>query len=191
MSKARKNNNVRRIDRNAMAGPMSEFVRVENPKDAEDVGILATYENNRYGVFLKRVLSDGLAAPGPDGAPQTMEVLHLIIVRKDKKKTEISWGEKQAIKNELLGPMVEAMELFPSEMRRMGSIVDHQCHMWAFPPGAQIPIGLIPKAMQDFAREDALNRFTVGKEELELYVVEDGEVVQVFGSEDEAKKSYD
>lgn len=187
----KKNNKVRRIDRNRMVGPMTEFVRVENPEGADELGIIATFQNNRYGIFMKKMLSSGFSAPGPDGSPRPMEIIHLIIARQDKKKIEIPWAEKQAIKNELLGPMAEAVELFPSEMRRMVSIVDHQAHLWVLPPGATIPVGMIPKAMQELAREDALERFTVTKDELDLFLVEDGGVVQVFGSQEEAAKSYE
>lgn len=189
--KKKKGNNISRIDRNKMVGPMRDFIRVENPEGADELGIIATFENNRYGVFLKKMLSDGFAIPGPDGRPQPMEIMHLIIVPHDKKKSNIPWEEKQNIKNQLLGPMSEAVELFPSEMRRMKTIAEHQTHLWVLPPGATMPLGLIPKAMEEMARNDALEKFTVDKDELELFVVEDGDAIQVFGSDDEARKSYE
>jgi len=189
MAGKRKNNRAVRIDRNKMVGPMGPFERVDNPEGADELEIIATFQNNKFGVFLKKMLSDGFSVPGPDGRPRPMEILHLVIFRHDKKKIEIPWEEKQAIKNELLGPMSEAMELFPSEMRRMKSITDHQTHLWVFPPGSTIPVGMIPKAIQEMARHEALEKFTVVQDELNLYLVDD-KVMQVFGSEDEAKKSY-
>jgi len=186
-----KKRGVKRVDRNKMVGPMTEFFRVESPEGAEEMGILATFQNNKYGVFVKKTVSDGFSVPGPNGQPMPMEIVHLIIVRQDKKRVEISWEEKQAIKNELLGPMCEGVELFPSEMRRMKTIPEHQCHLWVLQPGATMPVGLIPKAMQELARDNALEKFTVHGEELEVYLVEDDGVTQVFGSEEDARKSYE
>jgi hypothetical protein len=189
--KKKKGGRGRRADRNRMAAPMREFVRVENPEGAEELGIVATFENNRYGVFLKKTLSDGFSVPGPDGSPEPMEVIHMIIVRHDKKKVEIPWAEKQKIKNELLGPMAEGVELFPSEMRRMDSIADHQTHLWILPPGATMPLGLVPKAMEEMARRSALEQFEVAEEELQVFQVDDDDVVQVFGTEEEAQAAYE
>jgi|GEM_PF-2634929 len=187
----KKTRKVHRIDRNKMSGPMTEFFRIKNPEGAEEMGVIATFENNKYGVFLKKTMSDAFSVPGPDGRPQPMEVIHLIIARHDRKKIEIPWAEKQAIKSELLSGMAEGVELFPSEMRRMGQIADHQAHLWVLPPGATFPIGMIPKAMQELQREDALEKFTVSAEELDVFVIKDGDVTQVFGSLAEAASSYE
>jgi len=191
MAGKRKGGKVRRLDRNKLAAPMTGFARVPNPEGADEVGVLATFENNKYGVFLKQSVSHGFSVPGPDGQPRPMEILQLIIVRLDKKRIEIPWAEKQAIKNELLGPMTEAMELFPSEMRRMTTIAGHQTHLWALPPGATIPVGLVPKAMQEMGRADQLEKLKVTPEELEVYAVDDDGVTQIFESEAEAKKLYE
>ena len=53
----RKMNNVRKLDRNKMVGPMTEFVPVQNPPGAEDVGILATFENNKYGAINTKTVA--------------------------------------------------------------------------------------------------------------------------------------
>jgi hypothetical protein len=170
MVNRRKNNKVHRLDRNKMVGPMTEFVRIPNPPGAEEQGVLATFENNKYGVFLKKILSPGFATTGPDGHPQRMEIMHMIIFRLDKNKTEIPWGEKQFIKNNILGENSEGMELLPAETRRMRTIPETQTHLWVLPPGSMIPAGLIPKAMQALAQQNALEKFTVSKEELgEIY----------------------
>lgn len=188
--KKRKNNKVPRFDRNKIVGPLTEFERVENPEGANEMGIIATFENNRYGVFLKITTSPGFATQGPDGRPIPMEIVHMIIIRHDKKKQEIPWEEKQFIKTSILGEKTEGMELFPSEERRMSTIVDHQTHLWVLPPGSMIPVGLMPKAMRALAQKNALDKFEVTSEELELYTVEDGDVLQVFASEVEARESY-
>jgi len=188
--KSRNSGKVHRLDRNKSVGPMTDFIRIPDPPGAKEAGIIATFENNKYGVFLKKSYSEGLGMAGPDGAQGEAEIIHMIIVRLDKKKIEIPWEDKQQIKNFLLGPMCEAVELFPMEMRRMTSIVDHQCHIWAFQPGTHIPLGLVPHAMQDLIREDALEGLSADAEELKVYQVEDNGLMQVYASEEEARALY-
>ena len=178
-----------RRDRNFVIGPMTQMEKVANPDGAEDLGIVATFENNRYGAFVKVTQTDGFGVPGHDGKTQTLEVAHLIMMRLDRKKIEIPWEEKQEIKNQLFGPASEGVEVFPSDMRRMTSIADHQSHMWVFPPGYTIPVGMIPRAMQEMARKSRLDSFSVLPEDLEVFVVDD-EIAQVFASKEDAAASY-
>ena len=72
VGRRRPNGKVFRIDRNKKMGPLTEFNRIANPPGAEESGVLATFENNRYGVFLKQTVSHGFTVPGVDGAPQPM-----------------------------------------------------------------------------------------------------------------------
>jgi hypothetical protein len=63
--------------------------------------------------------------------------VHLSIKRRDKLSMH-DWRHLQQIKNELVGPEVEAIEIYPAESR----VVDtaNQYHLWCF-PGQHIPIG--------------------------------------------------
>jgi hypothetical protein len=82
--------------------------------------------NNRYQV-LKRLAGEGDAGP----------VWHLSIKRVDKKPIH-DWRDLQRIKNELVGPEAEAVELYPAESRLVDTA--NQYHLWAF-PGVRFPFG--------------------------------------------------
>lgn len=54
--------------------------------------------------------------------------------------TDISWAEKQHIKNEIFGKEAQAMEVFPKE----SLLVDeaNMYHIWVLPDEMSIPFGL-------------------------------------------------
>jgi len=56
-------------------------------------------------------------------------IWHLSIKRRDKEPIH-DWRDLQEIKNQLCGPEVEAMELYPAEDRKVDSA--NQFHLWAF-----------------------------------------------------------
>ncbi|OTO02216.1 DUF7694 domain-containing protein [Enterococcus sp. 5B3_DIV0040] len=68
-------------------------------------------------------------------------VLHAAI--RNRENTEISWCEKQRIKNELFGEEREAIECFPKESELIDEA--NMYHLWVFPPGIGLPFGLIEK----------------------------------------------
>lgn len=83
--------------------------------------------NDLYQVVVKNV-----EMPAGDG-------WHLSIKRLDKAPIT-DWRHKQWIKNQLLGPEVEAVELYPAESRVVDSA--NQYHLWAFKkPGFRFPLG--------------------------------------------------
>lgn len=82
-----------------------------------------TWRNNLYTVGVTR---------------QESGAAYLTIRRNDRHWAR-DWRHFQRIKNELLGPEIEAMELFPAESRLVDAA--NQFHLWAFPPGVQIPVG--------------------------------------------------
>lgn len=66
-------------------------------------------------------------------------MIHLTITRKDHAPVH-SWADFQQIKNALVGPEHEAIEVYPAESR----LVDmaHQYHLWVFASRLyQVPIG--------------------------------------------------
>jgi hypothetical protein len=65
--------------------------------------------------------------------------VHLDIRRHDGEPCR-SWRELQQIKNELVGPEHEAMELFPAESRLVDTA--NQYHLWVVAnPGYRFPLG--------------------------------------------------
>ena len=68
----------------------------------------------------------------------TQGSLHILIKPLDC-KSEPSWAECQAIKNQLLGTDQEMMQLYPSEMRMVNAA--HLYHLWGS-KGVPVPVGL-------------------------------------------------
>lgn len=74
--------------------------------------------NNLYTVNMTRMV------PATDEYPT---VIHLSIKRNDRKVLR-DWRHLQRIKNELVGPEYEGMEIFPAEERLVDSA--NQYHVW-------------------------------------------------------------
>lgn len=88
---------------------------------------VAVFRNARYLVTVR-----GLAPAAPFGRG-----VHLSIKRHDRRPVH-DWRHLQRIKNEILGPEVEAVELYPAEARKVDGA--NQYHLWAF-PGYRFPFG--------------------------------------------------
>jgi hypothetical protein len=85
-------------------------------------------ENNRYAVLVGRI------EPGEWPA-----MLHLSIRRLDREAIH-DWRELQRIKNEVVGPEHEAVELYPAEDRLMDAA--NQYHLWVLEdPKLRFPFG--------------------------------------------------
>jgi hypothetical protein len=93
-------------------------------------GQTETYRNNLYLVQVRRVPNEGV----PGGA-----MIHLSIRRNDRRVLR-DWRHLQQIKNEILGPEIEAVELFPAESRKVDQA--DQYHLWALTsPDLSYPVG--------------------------------------------------
>ena len=74
--------------------------------------------------------------------PEWPAMLHLSIKRIDKEWIH-DWRELQEIKNQLVGPENEAVELYPAESR----VIDgaNQYHLWVMKnPKVRLPFGMAP-----------------------------------------------
>ncbi len=86
--------------------------------------------NNQYTVHLRRSVDQGGRLP---------DLVHLSIKRKDR-KTARDWRHLQRIKNELVGPECEGVEVYPAESRLVDT--SNQYHLWVFAdPEFRIPWG--------------------------------------------------
>ena len=66
-------------------------------------------------------------------------MIHLSIKRRDKQPIH-DWRHLQRIKNEIVGPEYEAIELYPAETRLVDSA--DQYHLWVLDkPGVRFPFG--------------------------------------------------
>lgn len=79
--------------------------------------------NDRYVVSVTRL---------PEGGT------HLSIRRSDRKALH-DWRDLQRIKNDILGPEVEAVELYPAESRLVDTA--NQYHLWALPDAQRFGFG--------------------------------------------------
>lgn len=84
------------------------------------------FMNSRYQVNVKFLHTDnGLWT-------------HLSIKTRDKQAYH-DWRDFQRIKNELVGPEFEAVEIYPAEDRLVDS--SNQYHLWVLPQGQRVPAG--------------------------------------------------
>jgi hypothetical protein len=90
-----------------------------------------TYVNNLYQVARRD--------PLPEETYDQVGFIHLSIKRHDKKPI-VNWNHLQRIKNELVGPEYEAVELFPAESRLVN--MANQYHLWVINDSRQrFPFG--------------------------------------------------
>jgi hypothetical protein len=86
--------------------------------DGESGGIL--FHNNRYHVILRKHLNP------VDGMP---DIIHLSI-RDNERSARHDWRDLQRIKNEVVGPEVEMVEVYPRESHLVD--LSNQYHLWGF-----------------------------------------------------------
>jgi hypothetical protein len=97
-------------------------------------GEVATYwRNSRYQVAMRKYTQDGVLA-----------LVHLSFHVLDRQPHH-DWRDMQRIKNELVGPEVEAVELFPAESRLVDT--SNEYHLWAFPTSGRMPFGMAHRAL--------------------------------------------
>jgi hypothetical protein len=97
---------------------------------------LEVYANSIYMVFVDRQtdLAEG---------ELKNKMTHLSIKRKDKRPCN-SWSDFQAIKNELVGEEVDAVEVYPKESNLVNTA--NQYHLWCFPPELRLGFGFQARA---------------------------------------------
>jgi hypothetical protein len=70
-----------------------------------------------------------------------------ISIRRNDRKPIRDWRDFQRIKNEIAGPEVEAVELYPAMSRLMDTA--NQFYLWVLPPGEQFPLGYTVRSVLD------------------------------------------
>jgi hypothetical protein len=105
----------------------TEFRHLPQVLADEDGTMGELYENSAYQVILRR------RSVEPFGA-----CVHLTIRAVDGSARH-DWRDFQRIKNELVGPEAEAVELFPAESRLVDTA--NHYHLWVF-PDYRFPFGM-------------------------------------------------
>jgi hypothetical protein len=118
---------------------------------ADDTALLVAIDEMPDAVYLNSIYQVNVRylKPGQRGYPREKgaeHLTHLSIKRRDKKPIR-DWRHMQRIKNEVLGPDVEACELFPAEARLVDT--SNQYHLWALPEGKAFPWGFTERAVVD------------------------------------------
>jgi len=85
------------------------------------------------------------------------DIVHLSIKRIDKAPIH-DWRDLQEIKNELVGPEREAIELYPAEQRRVDTA--NQYHLWVMPEGEFVACGWRARLVMDTgeAKDNSVQR---------------------------------
>jgi hypothetical protein len=96
---------------------MKPFTRGSGP--GSDTGDIEYYFNNRYQVAIRK-------AEDHNGVP-----LKVLSIRRQDRKAIMDWRDLQWIKNELLGPEEEAIQIFPAESRLLDT--SNQYWLWSYP----------------------------------------------------------
>jgi hypothetical protein len=97
--------------------------------------------NDKYQVFVRRF--EGFA-------------VHLSIKTHDRQPAR-DWREFQQIKNELIGPECEAVELYPAESRRVDTA--NQYHLWgSSDPAFRFPFGFPERLVSETETHGAKQR---------------------------------
>jgi len=111
---------------------MSKWIRELSPKDKKYgdgwCGDLdRCYRLDRKYIVMTRLIKTDIGV-----------VEHFCIRNKDN--TDISWSEKQKIKNDIAGRKRTAIEVFPREDR----LIDEagMYHLWVLPENYELPFGL-------------------------------------------------
>lgn len=97
-----------------------------------------TWANDRYRVAVKYLTEDQL--PGFDGVPHGTRDgwVHLSIHSRNRRPVA-DWRHFQQIKNDIMGPDREAVELYPDEKRLVDTANEY--HLWVLPSGSWLPVG--------------------------------------------------
>ena len=124
----------------------AEMARLKKDFNLTDLQIAehckyALYVNDIYQVAV-RPIEGGL--------------IHLSIKRRDRKPIH-DWRDLQKIKNELVGPENEGVELYPAESRLTDTV--NQYHIWVIAdPSFRFPFGFGERAVSEATKGKAVQR---------------------------------
>lgn len=105
---------------------MKSFVRSD--REVPYGGI--AYGNGKYQVTLR-----------PQGE------LVMLSIRREDRRPIMDWRDLQWIKNELVGPEREAIQVFPAESRLVDTA--NQYYLWALPEGVKLQFGFAERAVSE------------------------------------------
>lgn len=97
--------------------------------------------NDRYQVYLLY-----------DNAEHSRAGFCQLSIKTHDREAEHDWREYQWIKNDVMGPEREAVEVYPAESRLVDGA--NQFHLWVLPEGDRIPFGFSVRLVSDAIEND-------------------------------------
>lgn len=124
---------------------MKKFSKITlSPSSVQQLGTDEMWENDKYNVIVYRDPKEAPELPQDTSWPK---MIWLSIKRIDKSPIH-DWRELQQIKNMIVGPENEAVEVYPAESRMVD--VSNQFHLWVFEdPKLRLPFGFLGRAVAD------------------------------------------
>jgi hypothetical protein len=133
-----------------MSEPWTPFQRATlAPQDEAILGSKdpLIFKNNLYQVWVRKL------DPQPGGWPG---MYHLSIRRLDREAVH-DWRHLQRIKNEIIGPEHEGVELYPAEDRLVDEA--NQFHLWVLVDGGmRFPFGFAERLVSDIPEGKSVQR---------------------------------
>lgn len=112
------------------------------------------WRNDAYEIFV-RYIEQPAEMIGPKIPAGRDGFCQLSIKRLDREPAR-DFRHLQQIKNEIMGPEREAIEIFPRESRLVDG--SNQTHLWVFAAGVEVPIGFPVGGVTSHEQANALNR---------------------------------
>jgi hypothetical protein len=85
----------------------------------------------------------------------------VLTIRREDRRPVTDWRDVQWIKNQLLGPEIEAVQVFPAESRLVDT--SNQFYLYAFPEGYRIPFGFDERMVTEKVR--CISKDSTGREQ--------------------------
>lgn len=70
-----------------------------------------------------------------------------LAIRREDRQAIMDWRDVQWIKNQILGPEIEAVQLFPAESRLIDT--SNQYYIYALPAGVRFPFGFLERGVSE------------------------------------------
>jgi hypothetical protein len=136
---------VKRKRKSTADKPWTPFVEQETPEPKAHPW--RVFANSRYLVIM-RPIGEGHpcrfdARTGEVGPPEPLVRGWWLSVKTHDRAPVHDWRDFQRIKNELVGPEAEAVELYPAESRLVDT--SNQFHLWCFEPPFKFPFGYVDR----------------------------------------------
>lgn len=88
-----------------------------------------------------------------------LDTVTWLSIRREDRRPVTDWRDVQWIKNQLLGPETEAVQLFPAESRLVDT--SNQFHLFALPAGERFPFGFAERCVSEAVRANIGHGYSV------------------------------